>query len=191
MRNVPYKSFRAGTAYEINVYGDPQSPSGFEIGVRGALLSDDKAKASCVEFICSLLSDSTDIATVKALKLEKDLVTRKELTFEITPPTAEDAYGGWWVSVYSEPSLNSVRATTAELNSITVPKAAVAQSARTSGAVLDSDSLDRWNSDDLRYSRPSANSPSMSSGSVYVRGYTRMDGTYVAPHTRSAPHSHK
>ncbi|WP_443946949.1 hypothetical protein ACJVDH_07525 [Pedobacter sp. AW1-32] len=34
---------------------------------------------------------------------------------------------------------------------------------------------------------PSVNAGSASGGSVHVKGYTRKDGTYVRPHTRSAP----
>ena len=33
-------------------------------------------------------------------------------------------------------------------------------------------------------------SVALAGGSVHVRGYTRKDGTYVAPYTRSAPHAH-
>ena len=33
--------------------------------------------------------------------------------------------------------------------------------------------------------------PSPSGGKVHVRGYTRRDGTYVAPHTRRAPRKRK
>jgi hypothetical protein len=188
MRNVPYKSFRAGKAYEVNVYGDPQAPSGFEIGVRGNLLTDDKAKTNCIDFVTSLLGDSADKESVRALQLEKGLVNRKELTFEITPVEAEDAYGGWWVSVYNEPSLNSMRATETELKAITVSKASIAQIDKTSPSTP-LESIDQWTPNDLLYSRPSySSSKGSSSGTVYVRGYTRKDGTYVAPHTRSAPH---
>jgi hypothetical protein len=35
----------------------------------------------------------------------------------------------------------------------------------------------------------SSSGSSSSNGTVYVKGYTRKDGTYVAPHTRSAPGS--
>lgn len=37
------------------------------------------------------------------------------------------------------------------------------------------------------YYRSSSTSSSPSSGTVHVRGYTRKDGTYVRPHTRSSP----
>lgn len=39
--------------------------------------------------------------------------------------------------------------------------------------------------------RASSSKPSTSSGgTVHVKGYTRKDGTYVQPHTRSAPRRH-
>ena len=53
LRNVPYKSYNAAKDYEVNLYGDPQSPAGLEIGVRGDLLNDDNAKKSCIGFICA------------------------------------------------------------------------------------------------------------------------------------------
>lgn len=37
-------------------------------------------------------------------------------------------------------------------------------------------------------SAPPYSPPSAPSGTVHVRGYTRSDGTYVHPYTRSAPH---
>jgi hypothetical protein len=186
MRNVPYKSLNAGRDYEINIYGDPKSPVGFEIGIRGGLLGDERAQANCIEFMCLLLLDKEDVATVHGLKLDKDLVVSKQLTFEVTPPTADDAYGGWWVSVYSEPGLNTVRASDKELQGITVPKSSIAKS----GPITTSTDLTRlqdWSPSDLQYARPAKSQSG--GGSVYVRGYERKDGTYVQPYTRSMPHS--
>jgi hypothetical protein len=189
LKNVPYKSQRAGGDYEINVYGDPANPAGFEIGIRGKLLDDEQAKKNCVEFVASLLSNSEDKATVRGLKIAKDLIVRNDLTFEITPSTAEDAYGGWWVSVYGEAGLDKVRASDKELRAITVSKESVAEkkTAATKPVSNDDAQLGQWNGDDLRYAR-SSNGKS-TGGSVYVRGYTRKDGTYVQSHTRSSPRS--
>jgi len=94
LRNVPYKSFRARCAYEINNYGDPAVPAGVEIGVRGGLLEDESAKRNCLAFICSLLRDSADREAVHGLSLEKGKTLRNGLTFEVTPPSDADAYGG-------------------------------------------------------------------------------------------------
>lgn len=189
MRNVPYKSHRVAGDYEINVYGDPESPAGFEIGVRGGLLADNEAKANCVEFVTSLLSNADDKSTARKLKSDQDLVSRDGLTFEITPPTAEDSYGGWWISVYSAAGLDSVRASDNELKSITVPRASITSAAKVapSTAVPTTDEIvDRasgWNAGDLKYARTSRTSAgsTYTGGSVYVRGYTRKDGTYVSP----------
>jgi hypothetical protein len=189
MRNVPYKSHRAGGDYEMNVYGDPANPAGIEIGVRGKLLDDEQAKKNCVEFVVSLLSNPDDKAIVRGLKVAKDLIVRDGLTFEITPSTAEDAYGGWWVSVYGEAELDKVRASDKELKAITVSKEAVAETkmVATKPVSNNDEQLGQWSGDDLRYAR-SSNSKS-GGGSVYVRGYTRKDGTYVQSHTRSSPRS--
>lgn len=108
MRNVPYKSYRISRDYELNVYGDPDSPVCVEIGIhKGGLLDDDQTKHNCLDFICSILGDSVDRGNVRKLSLEKDKTVSKDMTFEVTPPTDPDAYGGWWISVYSEISLNS------------------------------------------------------------------------------------
>jgi hypothetical protein len=188
LRNVPYKSQRAGGDYEINIYGDPGNPAGFEIGVRGKLLDDEQARKNCVAFTASLLSDSEDKATVARLKMDKDLVVRNELTFEVTPSTADDAYGGWWVSVYGEAILDKVRATEKELKSITVSKQSLKDTKtpapKLAGTVNNDEQLAQWNADDLNYARPSRNKSS-GGGPVYVRDYYRKDGTYVHSHTRS------
>ena len=102
LRNVPNKSICAGRDYEVNVYGDPSEPAGFEIGIDRALLDDDSAKPGCVAFVCSLLGHPADRQVVRGLSLQKDKKERNQLTFEITPPTDPDAYGGSWVSTYSE-----------------------------------------------------------------------------------------
>jgi hypothetical protein len=92
------------------------------------------------------------------------------------------------VSVYGEPELDKVRASDKELKAITVSKESVAEKkTATKPLASDDEQLGQWNGDDLRYAR-SGKSKS-SGGSVYVRGYTRKDGTYVQPHTRSSPRS--
>lgn len=52
LRNVPYKSYRAGD-YEVNVYGDPDQPARVEIGVYRSLLTSQDAKHNCVDFLTS------------------------------------------------------------------------------------------------------------------------------------------
>lgn len=213
LRNVPYVSFRCGEDYEVNIYGDLDNPAGFEIGVYRKLVSDDTAKDNCMRFVEALFPDSADKETVMKLKREKDSTTRDGLTFEVTAPTAEDAYFGWWVSIYDEKRLNFARASESELKQISVtktpPTTEPAATQETPG----------WSAEELELARPAQAyqsrfnpagggyrppraatpsptynptsaynySPSIAGGGrVYVRGYTRKDGTYVQPHTGSS-----
>lgn len=192
LRFVPYVSYRCGEDYEVNVYGDPEAPSGVEIGVYRSLLSSEQAKDNCLTFIRSVLGDSVDAAIVGVLDRQQDLVTRKGLTIEITPPTGEDAYGGWWISVYDVSALDAARASKTELADITVPKKSVAAS-----DTNQANDPSVWTSSDIPYSR--SNNPTTqpsdvdtgsggyNGGDVYVRGYYRKDGTYVHSYTRSSP----
>jgi hypothetical protein len=93
LRNVPYSSFRCAGDYEVNVYGDLENPSGIEIGVYRKLLNNDEAKSNCLNFICGLLNQKGK-EIVQMLDLNKDLITHDGMTFEITPPSDEDAYNG-------------------------------------------------------------------------------------------------
>jgi hypothetical protein len=209
LRNVPYKSLRAGGDYEINVYGDPESPAGFEVGVYRGLLDDAQAKKNCRELVCALLGDRQDVAAVRGLREDKDLVVRDGLTLEITPPAAEDAYKGWWVSVYNRPMLDAQRASEKEMAAITVAKSSITRSAKpapgssasgspqTSASSTSSynsqlDQLNNWTPDDLRYARVYRPVVRPVYYPVYyVRGYARSNGAYVPQHPHvSAPHPH-
>jgi hypothetical protein len=212
LRHVPYQSYRCGEDYEVNIYGDPDNPAGIEIGIYRRLLHDQSARKYCIDVIASALADPVDAAIVRAVRLDEDKVVRGSVTIEITPPTAEDAYGGWWVSVYDESALDRARATEAELADITVARTDVAPARLADSApepsrsrpgqspppkrgstpspatkpanpADDEPSLD-WQANDLARARPAVQS-SPGGGSVYVRGYYRKNGTYVRPHTRS------
>lgn len=198
MRNVPYTSYQCGVGadYELNLYGDPDRPAGVEIGVYGALTKDAAAKRRCVDFIASVLTDATDAALVKAARVDKDRIERGGLTIEVTPPTADDAYGGWWVSVYYVQRLDLARASRQELERISVsskqpespPAAKPARTPKSPAArAVGKEPDTRWTRQDLQKARKTRSSgvSSSSGGRVYVRGYYRKDGTYVRGHTRS------
>jgi hypothetical protein len=189
LRHVPYISFRCGTDYEINVYGDPDAPAGIEIGIYRSLLGSSSAKSNCIEFIAGLLGTETERIVLRQMNRDKSAFTQGSVTIEITPQTAEDAYGGWWVSVYDEPKLDKARASESELKVVTVPAVTRAPTIADSG----------WSEQELKLARPyvppsvassrvapiaSGSSDSYSGGRVYVRGYYRKNGTYVRGHTR-------
>lgn len=152
LRNVPYTSFRCAVDYEVNIYGDLDNPSGIEIGVYRKLLDDNSAKNNCIKFISALLDQPSDKEIVQGLNLAKDLETHDDLTFEITPPTAADAYNGWWISVYSEKQLNLARASDDEMKLISMTQADAARDAS------QSTNLASWSVDDLKQARPVSNS---------------------------------
>lgn len=204
-KDVPYQSFAVGD-YEINIYGDPDDPACIEIGVYRALLTNEQAKAGCVELIAGLLPNATDAAIARVMSRQKDLVTRDSFTVEITPPDAPDAYGGWWISIYDETKLDAARATPAEIESLTLATPATAPptpvpspprpSAPTAkappppappavAAITGDDSDSDWTPADMQRRRVRASaSTGTVGGRVYVRGYYRKNGTYVTPHSR-------
>ncbi len=194
--NVPYLSFRCGLDYEINVYGDPELPSGIEIGCYRSLLQKTEAKENCVALIAELMQRDDLREGVKSAKRNKDLIEIKEWTIEVSPPGGSDSYAGWWVSVYSENVLDSQRASAQEMANLSVARSQLTNSG---------DGASGWSSQDLRFARPHAapvaTQPALivqqvapvtgstassysGPGRVYVSGYTRKDGTYVHSHSR-------
>lgn len=119
LRNVPYMSHKSGNT-EFNLYGDPDDPAGIEIGITKDLLKSDAAKRECLEVIAALLADAKDVEALRSLNLKPGKVERNGLTFEVTPETAEDAYEGWWISVYDVKLLDEARATEEELQRIAI-----------------------------------------------------------------------
>jgi hypothetical protein len=144
LRRVPYLSHRAGDV-ELNAYGDPDAPAGLEIGLFG----DPARRAACRDALAELLADPADREALRGLDLAKGKATRGGLTLEITPETAPDAYGGWWVSAYDARALEAARAGDAELKDLSVPRPG----------------------DEAKRSRPGK--------SVYLKGYRRKGGLYV------------
>ncbi|MGO8928198.1 MAG: hypothetical protein ACLQU3_15115 [Limisphaerales bacterium] len=155
LKNVPYSSFQCGDDYEVNIYGEPEHPAGIEIGVYRKLLDDAAAKSNCLNFAAALLGAAEDRDVLRGLNVRQDLKVRDGLTFEITPPSAEDAYLGWWVSVYSEQRLNAARASDDDMKRITVAKAAVAQRQQPQQAQAEAEEdPTSWSARDLPYARP-------------------------------------
>lgn len=96
--------------------------------------------------------DDFETEIPEIVNLTKDLETNDDFTFEITPPTADDAYNGWWISVYSEKQLNVSRASDNEMKLISMTQADAARDA------TQSTNLASWSADDLKQARPASNS---------------------------------
>ncbi len=194
LKNVPYFSHRSGN-WEFNIYGDPDAPACLEIGVHKELLKDAAAKQECLEVMLALLTNADDRALLKSLDLAKDRKDRDGLTFEVTPETAEDAYGGWWISVYDVKALDGVRATEKELEDITVSDADVEKEEeeakkapppkkdpKTGAIPHDPYWHYRWVKKDLPIARAvPLNRIQSTPRRVYVRGFHRAGGRYARP----------
>ncbi|MBV8880347.1 MAG: hypothetical protein JO332_10305 [Planctomycetaceae bacterium] len=171
-RNVPYLSHRFGEI-EFNIYGDPDEPAGLEIGIYDRAPSPEQRRR-CLHAISQLLPDMADRNALMGMNLERSSLTRGSLTFEITPATAEDAYGGWWISIYDVRQIDQQRATPKELAQITVDRAPQA-------ATPVSSDLLRWREQEIKMARPGV--PGLPQGRVFLRGIHRKNGVYVAPTT--------
>ena len=122
-KNVPYISFQCQFAgYELNIFGDLGKPAAVQIGAMSFLKNSDEARSNCVSLICSVLANADDRKMIRALSWQqKDVQKHKGMTFETVMPDEWGAYGGWWVSVYSEEALAAARASDEELLTFTQP----------------------------------------------------------------------
>jgi hypothetical protein len=115
-RFVPYLSYRADR-FELNIYGDPQHPAGVEIGVYAG---KEATKEEIRTLLAGLLQRPEDRELIRQLSLDEDELERAGLTFKVTPPTADDAYGGWWLSIYDVKAIDRARASDEDMRVITV-----------------------------------------------------------------------
>jgi hypothetical protein len=120
-RNVPYKSFRVNRDIELNIYGDPNDPAGMEIGIYGARKNDAKLQKNLRAYLAGFLTTRKEIAALYGLDFKGGEATAGNITFEITPPTGDDAFGAWWVSLYNLKDLAAVRMDDAKYAALTKP----------------------------------------------------------------------
>lgn len=114
-QNVPYLSFRANRDIELNIYGDPDRPAGLEIGIYGRQRNNPKTHALLREFISSYLHGIPEIRALESLPNTGGSISVNGLNMEITPPSAPDAYGAWWVSIWYPKSIAAARLSPAAL----------------------------------------------------------------------------
>jgi hypothetical protein len=117
-RYVMYVSY-VGTQGELNIYygKDPQHPAGVEIGIYAG---KNATKEEIRDLMAGLLQQAADRELVHGLSLEQDLQERAGLTFEVTPPTADDGFGGWWISIYDKQALDAARHSPSQLKTMAV-----------------------------------------------------------------------
>lgn len=120
-KNVPYKSFRVNQDIELNVYGDPENPAGLELGIYGGKSGIPKLRKTLRSYLAGFLTTRDEIAKLYALDLNGGIAESGNLTIEITPRDAPDAYGAWWVSLYNKRDLAKVRLSDTEYARLVKP----------------------------------------------------------------------
>jgi len=113
-KNVPYKSFRVNHDIEINIYGDPEDPAGVELGIYGWKSNINRARKTLRAYLAGFLTSREEVAALYSLSFQGGLRQVGNVVLEITPRSAPDAYGAWWISLYNPKLLNDVRLDDAE-----------------------------------------------------------------------------
>jgi hypothetical protein len=127
-KNVPYERDMAG-AREFSIYGDPDSPAGFEVGLTKSLCTAQDARKEASEVLASFLSDPKDREVLASLKLgETGKAERGDLIFEVEQGQNAEGVATWWLSVYNVRALEAARVSGQDL-----PKPAVAPEPSRSG----------------------------------------------------------
>lgn len=185
LKNVPYMSYRSGNL-ELNIYGDPAAPAGLEVGLYDSEHALDESKMRFINFMTKL----TRARFSSKFKLQEDKKRMGNIDYEVTPPTAPDAYGGWWISAYDQVRLGLCRLSDNEVNAISIRKELLAK------AEQDTAERTAWTALEISRARPSVSADlgqtsadyvapaSYSGGRVYVRSYFRANGTFVNSYTR-------
>jgi hypothetical protein len=120
-KNVPYKSFRVNNDVELNIYGDPEDPAGVELGIYGPRSAKKQLRKTLRGYLAGFLTTREEIAALYSLGLDKGITQVGNITLEITPKDAPDAYGAWWVSLYNRKDLDRVRLNDAEYATLARP----------------------------------------------------------------------
>lgn len=141
LKNIPYLSFRINKRVEMNVYGNPEDPVCLEFGVYEHGEAITKFKKVIRAYLAGILQSSSEIKALYGLDEKGGQTKVGSFVFQVTPPTAPDAYGGWWISIYNPARLDRFRVSDAAYKSSTLPFKEVNQ---TSGIVR----KDRMNSFD-------------------------------------------
>lgn len=120
-RNVPYLSFLVNRDTELNIYGDPNHPAGVELGIYGSRKSNVKLQKTLRAYFAGFLGSREEVAALYKIGLKEGKATAGTLVFEISPPTAADSEGAWWVALYNPKALDAVRLPDARYAALTKP----------------------------------------------------------------------
>lgn len=159
LRNIPYISYRVNEAAELNIYGPPDNPVAIELGVYGKGASSLRHRKMMREFLAGHLASRREVTALYSLDLEGGEVRAGKLALRCTPPSAPDAYGGWWLCIYDPSRIEGAR----------VGADAYARLTRPFGEVNDSNGSLRAQADDPSWIEAAAGAV----GLPWLQGFTR------------------
>ncbi|MEX1118103.1 MAG: hypothetical protein WEB60_04840 [Terrimicrobiaceae bacterium] len=120
-RNVPYKSFRINDYLEFNIYGDPERPAGLELGIFGRRAGDQSLQTMLRAYLAGFLTTRAEIDALYSVGLKEGTAKAGNFVAEVTPTTAEDAFGAWWISLFHAKAMEAVRLSDAAYDALTLP----------------------------------------------------------------------
>jgi prepilin-type N-terminal cleavage/methylation domain-containing protein len=114
-----------GRIYLLVKDGNPEDPVGIEFGVyeRGEKITNFKKIIRA--YLAGILQSREEIKALYKLDEKGGKAKVGRFLFEITPPTAPDSNGGWWLSIYEPGRLDQFRVSDLEYRKNTLPFAAV------------------------------------------------------------------
>lgn len=124
-KNIPYISFRANKDIELNIYGDPEDPAAIEMGIYGFKSGIPRLRRTLRAYLAGFLSTKEEVAALYSLPFTGGKKTVGNITLEITPKSAPDSYGAWWITLYNKAELDRVRLDDAEYAKLVRPMSEV------------------------------------------------------------------
>jgi hypothetical protein len=114
-RNVPYSRDTSG-AREFSIYGDPDSPAGYEVGLSRSLAVSAEARKEAAAVLAAFLSEPKDRKALESLKLGESVkAERGDMIFEVEQSANADGAPTWWLSVYNVRALEAARVSEKDL----------------------------------------------------------------------------
>lgn len=121
LKYVPYRSFRINGNVEMNIYGDPDDPVAIELGIYGMMKSNRELQSMLRQFLAGYLTTREEISALYAIPRQGGIVQTRPLEISVTPPTAPDAFGAWWIGAANPEEVKKARLSPAEYARITRP----------------------------------------------------------------------
>lgn len=170
LKNVPYLSFRINDYIEMNIYGNPDDPAAIEFGVYGKLASNDKMRRTLRSFMVGFLSSRKEVGAIYSIPFTGGQKSAGDFRIRITPASAPDAYGAWWICLYNPKTLEDARVGDAEYAKATM---AFGQVVGASGKVRSG----AWSEEHLKRSLRAHNGGD--SASHFTLGFLREPGGWL------------